>query len=224
MAAEYLKRWLRCMGGLFLCGSGTYLTLQAVTIGVGAWETFQTGLSMRLGISYGNCSVMVSVFVIMLDLILKGKIGFGTISNAIMMGKVVDLWRYAFDVVPQATTVPIGILYIFIGQVIIAIGAVIYMKEALGCGPRDTLMVVLGRRFPNVNIGIVRFCIESVVFVMGVLLGAPYGWGTVFAMACTSYVMQRVFKLCHFSARDLQHENIPDSIRRLRGQAMEIQE
>ena len=217
MAFEYFKRWARCIAGLILCGTGTYLTVQAVTIGIGAWETFQTGLSLRTGLSYGTWSVMVSVVVILIDLLLKGKIGIGTLFNAVMIGKIVDFWHFHCNFIPQAVSVPVGILYILIGQIIVAFGTVLYMSPALGCGPRDTLMVVLGKKFPKANIGVVRFCIESVVFLLGVLLGAPYGWGTVFAMACTSYIMQFVFKLCHFSARDVQHENISDSIRRMRG-------
>lgn len=205
------------MAGLVLCGTGTYVTVQAVTIGIGAWETFQTGLSMRTGISYGNWSVLVSVAVIVVDWLLKGKIGIGTLFNAVLIGKIVDFWHFQCNIVPQASSVPQGILYILAGQIVVAFGCVLYMSPALGCGPRDTLMVVLGKKFPNVNIGIVRFGIESVVFLLGILLGAPCGWGTVFAMTCTSYIMQLVFKLCHFSARDVQHESVADSIRRLRG-------
>ena len=46
------------------------------------------------------------------------------------------------------------------------------MVPALGCGPRDTLMVLIGKKVPKVPIGTVRFCIEVVAMVVGVLLGA----------------------------------------------------
>ena len=217
MKNGYLKRFAQCLFGLILCGTGMYFTVQATSIGIGAWETFQTSLSYRTGLSFGTCTVCISFAVIVIDILLKGKIGFGTLFNAVMIGKTVDFWHAFCDFLPQAHTVPLGLGYILFGQIVIAFGYVIYMMPALGCGPRDTLMVELARKFPKVNIGIVRFCIEICIFFLGVLLGAPYGWGTVFSIICTSFIMQAVFKLCHFSARDVQHENISDSIRRMRG-------
>ena len=216
MASEYFKRWCVCMAGLLLCGTGSYCTVQASAIGIGAWETFQTGLSLSTGILYGNCTVMVSFAIILIDLLLKGKIGIGTLCNAVIIGKTVDFWHLTFDFLPLAQTLPVGLLYLVCGQLLNAFGSYLYMKPALGCGPRDTLMVILAKRFPKVNIGIVRFCMELCVFFVGVLLGAPYGWGTLFAMGITSFIMQAVFKLCKFRARDVQHENLADTYRRIR--------
>jgi hypothetical protein len=55
-----------------------------------------------------------------------------------------------------------------------------------------------------------------------VLLGAPYGRGTLYAVASMSYVMQAVFKLCRFRARDVQHENLADTWRRWNGKSEKI--
>ena len=217
MVSEYIKRCCVCIAGLLMCGTGAYFTIQATSIGVGAWETFQTGISLSTGILYGNVSVMVSFTVIGVDLLLRGKIGIGTILNALIVGKTVDLWHLAFDFLPAAHSIPVGLCYLLMGQLLNSFGSYVYMKPALGCGPRDTLMVILAQRFPKVNIGIVRFCMELCVFFAGVLMGAPYGWGTLFAMGITSYIMQAVFKLCRFRARDVQHENLADTVRRIRG-------
>lgn len=216
MVKEYVRRFLICIPGLLLCGIGYYFTIQAVSIGIGAWETLQTGLSMRTGISYGNCTVMVSFLVILIDVFLKGKLGFGTFMNAVLIGKTVDLIKACFDFLPPAHSLPQGLLYLLAGQVIVAAGTVLYMKAALGCGPRDTLMVELGRRFPKANIGLVRFFIDISVFFCGALLGAPYGWGTVFAISCNSFILQGVFKLLRFESRNLQHESLADTFRRFR--------
>ena len=200
-----------------MCGTGAYFTIQATSIGVGAWETFQTGISLSTGILYGNVSVMVSFAIILIDLLLKGKIGIGTVCNALIVGKTVDFWHLAFNFLAPAQSLPVGLVYLLLGQLLNAFGSYIYMVPALGCGPRDTLMVILAQRFPKVNIGIVRFCMELCVFIAGVLMGAPYGWGTIFAMGITSFIMQAVFKLCRFRARDVQHENLADTYRRIRG-------
>ncbi len=214
---SYPRRFARLMLGLLLCGTGTYMTVQATAIGIGAWETFQTGLAMRTGFSFGNCTVMVSFAVIAVDLLLGGKIGFGTLINAVMIGKTVDFFHAFCDFLPATDSIWIGSLYLILGRFMTGYGMVLYMSPALGCGPRDTLMVVLAKRFPDRNIGTVRFLMEIAVFVAGVLLGAPYGIGTIVATACQSYIMAFVFQLCHFESRTVPHENVLDTIRIWRG-------
>ena len=213
---SYPQRFARMILGLLICGTGTYMTVQATAIGIGAWETFQTGLSMRTGLSFGNCTVIVSFCVIALDLLLGGKIGFGTLFNAVMVGKIVDFYHAFLNVVPPTDSVWIGSLYLVLGRFLSGYGMVVYMAPALGCGPRDTLMVLLGNRFPNRGIGTVRFVMDMGVFLVGVLLGAPYGIGTVVATACQSYVMAFVFRLCHFESRTVPHENVAETLRRIR--------
>ena len=82
-------------------------------------------------------------------------------------------------------------------------------------------MVVLGNRFPDRGIGSVRFVMDMAVFLAGVLLGAPYGIGTVVATACQSYIMALVFRLCHFESRTVPHENVLDTLRIWRNRSRE---
>ncbi|MBR5641968.1 MAG: hypothetical protein IKW92_07560 [Firmicutes bacterium] len=217
MRSGYPARFLRCAAGLLMSGTGYYLTVQATSIGIGAWETLQTGLSLRTGISYGNCTVMVSFAVILIDLLLKGKIGFGTVMNGVMVGKIVDFWHRYCNFLPATHSLPLGILYLLAGQIVVSVGMVVYMKAQLGCGPRDTLMVELGKRFPKANIGVVRFFIDIAALMAGALLGAPYGWGSVFAITCNSFILQGVFRIFKFESRSLRHEDIVDTVRNIRG-------
>ena len=113
---SYPRRFARLMLGLLLCGTGTYMTVQATAIGIGAWETFQTGLAMRTGFSFGNCTVMVSFAVIAVDLLLGGKIGFGTLINAVMIGKTVDFFHAFCDFLPATDSIWIGSLYLILGR------------------------------------------------------------------------------------------------------------
>jgi len=212
MIASYIKRFVSLMVGLVLCGTGSYFVVSAANIGIGAWETFHYGLSNLTSISYGDCSVITSLVIIALDFFLKGKIGFGTILNGVTIGKVVGFYMAHLNFLPAAQTIPMGILYIICGQFILGLGGVIYMSRALGCGPRDTLMVVLGNRFPNAPIGIVRFCMDMCAFVLGVLMGAPFGVGTVVAIGLNSTIMQTVHKLARFESRKVVHEDIPDTL------------
>ena len=217
MKQGYAARFIKCLFGILVCGTGYYVSVQAVNIGIGAWETLQTGMSIRTGFLYGNCSVLVSIAVLVVDVFLKGKIGFGTILNGLLIGKIVDAWRTWFNFLPPATVLWQGLLYLLAGQIILSVGMILYMKPELGCGPRDTLMVQLGKRFPRANIVIVRFAMDITVFFIGVLLGAPYGWGSVFAIGCNSFIMQGIFRIFGFESRSLTHESLADTVKGIQG-------
>ena len=107
------------------------------------------------------------------------------------------------------------VVWVLAGQFVLSFATVLYMSPALGCGPRDTLMVILGKKLPKLPIGAVKFGIEALVLVIGILLGAPFGVGTVLVMALQAGIFQFVCRLCRFEPRSLSHESILDTIRRV---------
>ncbi len=209
MIRQYAVRFVTLICGLMFCALGSYFVVSAANIGIGAWETFHLGLSRTTGIAYGDCAVITSVAIIVIDFLLKGKIGFGTVLNGVLIGKFTGFIMAHMDFLPPAQSLPVGIVYILTGQFLLGCGGVIYMSRAMGCGPRDTLMVVIGQRFPNAPIGLVRFFMDLGVFVIGVLMGGPFGFGTLVAMGMNSTVMQTVYKITSFEPRKVRHEDIP---------------
>ena len=93
---------------------------------------------------------------------------------------------------------------------------VLYMIPALGCGPRDTLMVIVGKKFPKAPIGAAKFGIDVFALAIGVLLGAPFGIGTVLVMALQAGIFQFACRVCRFEPRSVNHEDVLDTIRRIR--------
>lgn len=83
----------------------------------------------------------------------------------------------------------------------------------LGCGPRDALMVALGKRFSKAPIGLVRGLLEGSVLLIGWLLGAKVGLGTVIAVFGIGIIIEYTFKLFRFDVKGVQHENLLDTIR-----------
>ena len=76
--------------GLVFCGIGTHMTIQS-NIGVAPWDCFYLGMEETFGFKYGNVSVATSFAVIALDVLMREKIGIGTLLDAVLAGKVVDL-------------------------------------------------------------------------------------------------------------------------------------
>ena len=209
---NYVKRTIRLIFGLFLYALGIFLTIQA-NIGLAPWEAFSMGGSYLTHLSYGNIVVITGFIIIAIDYALKEKIGFGTILNAILIGKFVDLIQF-FNVIPTMSNFWLGLLMLLIGQVVICIASYFYIGAALGCGPRDALMVALGKRMPKVPIGAIRGLIEGTVLFVGWLLGAKVGIGTVISVFGIGLILQLTFKLLRFDVKNIRHESVSDTVKR----------
>ena len=200
--------------GLFCCGIGLYFTLQA-NIGVSPWDVLHLGLAGRLGMLYGNVSVMVALLIVAADALLREPIGIGMFLDAFIVGKAVDFCA-RLDLLPVQTHLPQSILCMLAGMTITACGMRVYMGCALGCGPRDTLLVALCKR-TGWKIGPVTMLIYAVVTLAGWLLGGQVGIGTVLSVAYMGPALQTICRLTRFDAAQVTHQNLLESLRILTG-------
>ncbi len=164
------------------------------------------------GLSYGDVVVITGLIIIVVDFLLNEKIGIGTILNAILIGKFFDFIVY-LDLIPKMPNLGSGILMLLLGQFTVCIGSYFYMGAALGCGPRDSLMVALGKRFSKVPIGLIRGLLEGTVLVIGWILGAKVGLGTAIYVVGIGFVLQFTFKLLNFDVKAVEHESVGDVVK-----------
>lgn len=206
---------LRAALGLFLFGFGVYLTIQA-NIGVGPWDAFNLGLSGTFGIKYGTASIIVSLIILTIDIILREPIGIGMFLDAFVVGKTVDFFNW-LDIIPVQQSYLTGLPMMLAGLVIMGFSQYIYMSAALGCGPRDTLLVALARRMSKIPIGVISIVMLAIVTFVGWRLGGPIGIGTLICAFLTGPIMQLDFKIVRFVATDVEHQNIGQSVKVLFG-------
>ena len=215
MGKNYPKRLLLCITGLMLYGLGSFFGVIAGSAGTNAWSTLSLGLAGRLSVSYGTGNLIISILILGVDLLCKGKLGLGSVLNAFLVSMFSDFFINNLGFIPPAENMVLGVVYTLLGQTIIAFATIVYMLPALGCGPRDTLMVIIGRRFAKWPIGTVKFGMEIFVLVLGVVLGAPFGIGTVLVMALQASIFQLVCRICRYEIRDIEHEDLIDTYRYL---------
>lgn len=192
--------------GLILFGFGVYLTIQA-NIGVGPWDVFCIGLSKTFPLSYGMCSILISVVILGIDIALREKIGIGMFLDAVLVGKSVDLFN-SLDLVPMQSKLYISIPIMILGLFIQGFSQYLYMKSALGCGPRDSMLVGLTRKLKKVPIGVINIIEHCIVTFLGWLLGGPVGIGTLICAFLTGPIMQIVFSALHFRPEKVEHQDI----------------
>ena len=194
---------------LFVNGFGIYLTIHA-SIGAGPWDVFNIGLSKTFGILYGTASIVVSMGVLSLDILMREPIGIAMFIDATVVGKSVDFFNW-LNLIPSPKTMFGSIVMMLAGLLIMGYTQYTYMWAALGCGPRDTLLVGLSRRIKKIPIGVISIAVMSMVTLIGYLLGGPVGIGTIICALCSGPIMQFAFMTVHFDATKIKHQGIFES-------------
>ena len=198
--------WLQIAAGLLVFSFGVFLTIYA-NIGLAPWDCLGMGISYHTPLNYGLSMTAMSVVILAIDLLLHERIGFGTIIDALLTGNFVQMFR-DIDPFPENNDLWLGIVIMLAGFVFMAVGMMIYMKAAQCCGPRDSLLVGLGKRLPKVPIGVVEIILWAAVTLIGWLLGGPVGIGTLISTFGAGAVMQLVYSILRFDPRKVRHRDV----------------
>lgn len=201
-----LTGWLRIVSGLLVFAFGVHLTIFA-NIGLAPWDCLGMGIAGHTPFNYGISMTIMAVIILFIDIAMKEKIGYGTIIDALLTGNFVQVFNY-INPFPENDNVWLGILIMLAGFVFMAIGMWIYMSAEQCCGPRDSLLVGLGKRLSKVPIGIVEVMLWAVVLLVGYMLGGPVGIGTLLSTFGAGLVMQFVYSIIKFEPRDLKHKDV----------------
>jgi len=166
------QRIVRCVVGLSLFGFGISCFITA-NLGLAPWDIFHQGVSRKTGIPIGIVIEITGVFILLLWLPLRERMGLGTLLNAVQIGLVVFLID---DHLPHTDLLVPRIGYLAIGLLSIGIGSGLYIGAGLGSGPRDGLMLGLAKR--GISVRIARTAVELAVLAAGLLLAGTIGVGT----------------------------------------------
>jgi uncharacterized membrane protein YczE len=168
-----LRRLTQLFAGLVLYGFSDALMLLA-GLGVDPWDVFHQGLSRRFGLGVGTWAIIVGAVVLALWIPLRQRPGFGTLSNVIVVGSVIDL---CLATMPAPHGLASRTVVLLAGVFLNGVATGAYIGAGLGPGPRDGLMTGLAARGHSIRV--VRTALELTVLVSGWLLGGTVGIGTV---------------------------------------------
>ena len=214
MKKKIVLEWIKIVAGLIVFSLGVHLTIYA-NIGLAPWDCLGMGIAKHTPLNYGLSMTLVAVTVLVIDILLREKIGFGTVIDALLTGNFVQAYNN-LNKLPENNNMWLGICIMLIGFVFMALGMWIYMSSQQGCGPRDALLVGLGKRMPKIPIGIVEVILWAVVLLAGFLLGGPVGIGMLISTFGAGLVMQLVYNIIRFEPRKLRHRDVLTVVKELR--------
>lgn len=198
--------------GQILCAVAIVLMLQA-NIGVSPWSVLKQGLTNVTGMTFGTADVLTNVLIIAAAMILGERIGFGSVFCVFIPGPIIDVIQH-YELIPVQHSLLGGIIMMVAGIEVLALSTLVYMREELGSGPRDALMVALAKKTGR-TAGFCRICLDAVVVAAGWLMGGQVGIGTIMSMFGTGTFIELTFRLVHISPKELGQESLGETLRAL---------
>lgn len=114
----YFLGLFRTVLGQVFTAWGVVFMLQA-NIGLEPWSVLQQGLHLVLGISFGEAVILISGAILLFDLLLKEKIGLGTVISTFLGGIFIEM-ADALHLIAQQHSLLSGMLYMLIGLELLA--------------------------------------------------------------------------------------------------------
>ena len=208
---KVILEWLRIVAGLFVFSFGVHLTIFA-NIGLAPWDCLGMGISYHTPLNYGLAMTMLALIILGIDVLLGEKIGCGTVIDAVLTGNFVQLFN-DLNPLPLNKNLPLGVVIMLVGFAFMAVGMMIYMRCAQGCGPRDSLLLGLGKRMKKLPIGLVEILLWAVVLAVGWLLGGPVGIGTLISTLGAGAIMQLIYSALRFEPRKIRQRPIGEIVK-----------
>ena len=168
----------RCIffiSGIIVLSLGIALTIKGQKLGVGSWDVLHIGLQKNLGLTVGMWSIILGLIILAIDTVFTKRLPkIGTYLDMFLSGIFIDIFLY---VLPDANGWIEQTIAFMLGIILLGVGCGMYMVANLGVGPRDTLMLLFVHRL-GWTVTRARTTMEVSVAVVGVILGGPFGVGT----------------------------------------------
>jgi uncharacterized membrane protein YczE len=139
-------------------------------------------------------TVVMGFMVLSGALLMREKLGWGTLANILSIGPWEDFWLSFIPSVKNNLPLQTGMLLLAI--FLMGLASAIYIGVDAGAGPRDSMMLAI-KRMTGISIRAARAIIEVTVVSLGWWLGGPAGVGTVIYALLVGPSVQWGFKIFH---------------------------
>ena len=136
---------------------------------------FNEVFSRMIGLSLGRMTSLVQAVMIVFCLLVNRRcIGIGTLLSMYLVQFPIDLCVY---LLPVPGSLFLGIAYVLIGTLLIAIGAELIITADLGMGPYDAFISTVGKLL-KLKFSYAKYICYGTFLVLTILLKGNVGIGT----------------------------------------------
>jgi uncharacterized protein len=187
----FIKDFIVIQIGFAMFGLSIALMIRA-NLGTGSWSVLDVALAQITGWSPGTLTVLVGFTVLVIAMLLREQVGWGTLGNILSIGPWEDLFLWMIPSIETNLALQIGMLLTSV--LTQGLASAIYIGVKAGAGPRDSLMLAV-HRTTKLSLRLARGVIEVGVFLLGWALGGPAGIGTAVIAVLIGPAVQWGFKI-----------------------------
>ncbi|KHE67099.1 YitT family protein [Halobacillus sp. BBL2006] len=191
---KYLFLFTIYLAGLIVSSLGLALIIQS-GLGVGPGDSVAVGLSMHFPVTVGTVMIIAFVILLLVNAWLeKKRPQFESLIPIIIRGRTVDIFLYGIleNMNYEVWWAQWGIFTL--GLIATAVGVAVYLRTPFPRIPLDHFMMIMNEK-TNQSKSSVRIFTESAMALVGFLLGAPVGFGTLIVAVLLGPLIQWSFQI-----------------------------
>ncbi len=154
-----------------MTGAVSVAVFKTAAFGVDPFQSFMSGISKLIPISFGTLYVIVNAVLLSFSLIFdRHYIGIATFINLFLLGYVTEYsYKFLQWLVPEPS-MPLRVVFLIVGIVIICIGSSLYITADLGVSTYDAVALIMANKWKIGKFKFIRICTDVCCVVLGSLM------------------------------------------------------
>ncbi|WP_240840674.1 YitT family protein [Acidaminobacter sp. JC074] len=189
------RRILETMLAMLITSTGIVMMMKA-ELGLNPWWTLTTGVSELTGLSLGLVVQCAGFLLIIVALFLGVKPGITTVLDMFLIGLYIDILNKIVPSLPN--NLILQLLACIMGVIVFSLGVSLTVSIGLGAGPKDSFTFAVMKK-THTSVGKMKLVVESSTFIIGLLLGGPFGIGTIVATVLTGHMQSYFYKKLNYN-------------------------
>lgn len=176
--------------GISLLVNGSY--------GVDTISTFLLGVLNYVDLPFWVASMTLNIVILIVTFLIDAsELGIGSVINAIGRGYLLKFLNPIFG--SLALSLPYySMIAAVVGPILFGVGGALYISSGLGAAALEALTNIVDKN-TKASIKTIRMILDAVFVMVGLLLGAPLGIGTVLCVLLIGPVLEFSLKVINKS-------------------------
>ena len=151
-----------------MIGAVSVAVFKMAAFGVDPFQSFMSGISKLIPISFGTLYVIVNAVLLTFSLIFdRHYIGIATFINLFLLGYVTEYsYKLLRWMIPEPS-MPLRVVFLIAGIVIICIGSSLYITADLGVSTYDAVALIMVSKWKVGKFKFIRICTDVCCVVLG---------------------------------------------------------